>query len=397
MGGGSNSSMPPPSAEEVELQKAQLELLQQNRAETDAFKPILMEQFGLRQKSSIKGTPEYDRSQELQSDIASLKNSLDTGKRANGYAMDEADTIDYTRRMKLMQQELYKVDSAVDYTDEQRGINAQQRTLQKSQTEVSLLQAQKLKLALEGNAPVSQGTIQRKAQEFQAFKEQAARNGNPIFGDTPEEAFSTSTSGTQALKGFNDNWKLVEDAERRGEVAQGFGNLATGVQSGGMAQSVLRGGVPDLGTGRQLPMYTQAMQPYQFQRQGQFQASMANAQADATREAGMMSMVGSIAGVGAGLAIRSSKKFKKDIKEEGGKAISSLRKTKMYTFRYKEEDDDAKPHIGMIAERAPKEIITKDGQHLDVGDYLGLLASSVKSIDKELSRLKGKKKEAANA
>lgn len=403
MGGGSDVSFPGPSQEERDLQRQQLELLQQSRAETDAFKPILMQEFGLVPKYTIEGTEEFKKSKELQKAIDENQTYLDRGYNASGYQYTDADNNYFKEYIPQLRRQLATVQSAVMKTEAQIAKEAKQAEIEGATNEVSLLQAKKLKMALEGNLPISEGTIQRKAQEFQKFKEQAARNGNPIFGDTPEEAFSTSTAGTQAIKAFNDNWKLVEDQERQGQVSQGFGNLATGVQTGGTQGAISRPGVPDLGTGKLLPFYSQAMQPYQFDRQGQFQAGATNATNAAQRQAGLMSMVGSLGGAATtgALLMASSEKFKKGIKATGDKgdkkALSVLRSAKTFNYKYKGEGKETGEHTGVVIERgAPKDIISKDGEHINIGDYVGLLHSSVRALSKEVEKLKGKKKEVAN-
>lgn len=393
MGGGPSVDFPQPSQEERDLQRKQLQLLDQQSAEINAFKPILTQQYGLK--------PTYGDNPQATALLKKIQDST----AAHGGDANNAETMGY--RKQFTDQgfdvgENWRGNYITGYekTPEQKTIDDQNLKLQTAQGDVSLLQAQRLKAALEGTLPVSQGSIQRKTEQFAQLKEQAARAGNPIFGDDPESAFSHSTAGTQMLKSFTDQWRSAEDAERRGDIQTGFGNLGTSAQTSGMEQSVLRSGVPDLGTGKALPGYVSALQPYQFDRQGQFQANQANAQNSAQRFAGIMSLAGQAGGSAAGLYALSSEDSKKDIKPVNDKgdarALSSLRSTKMHTFSYKDEGDTPSHH-GPIAERSPKEIITPDGRHVDVMNYIGLLHSSVRALDKEVTRLKARKKEAVNA
>ena len=241
------------------------------------------------------------------------------------------------------------------------------------------------------------------------FKENMARAGNPVFGDSPDSAFSTSTAGTQALKSFNSNWKLLEDAERRGELTAGIESLNTSVglnsalrgEATDIASSLRNvgqvtgsrpgfgGGVPNLGTGALLPGYINALQPYQMQRAGQFQADVMNQQSRDSRFAGLMNLVGTGAGAGsaAALATLSSKKYKKNIKEvDDKKALSLLRKTKMYTWKYKTEPTSTPLHHGPIVEYSPKEIVAYTGEHIDVISHMGLMHSALRALDKKVSR-----------
>lgn len=248
MGDSPSVQFPQPSSTELEIQQEQLSLLREAAAERSAFEPILLDQYGYKKIKNEDGTFSYA------------------------------------------------------LTDEQSAYNESLKKYNDLQLELGTAQAEKTKKALEGTLPVSEGTVQRKADEFRILKENAARAGNPIYGDTPETAFSLTTSGQQLLQSFNKTYKLAEDAERRGEVAQGFGNIATNVGSTAGGVSLTQPGVPNLGTGELLPQYTAALQPYQFQRSGEFQASGINAQTASQRQAGLMQMVGQLGGTALGYA-----------------------------------------------------------------------------------------------
>jgi len=87
------------------------------------------------------------------------------------------------------------------------------------------LQIERQKRALEGNLPVSEALQQRKSENFRIFKEQQARIGNTITGDDPDTAVANTTAGTQSLNSFRDEFNLLEDAERRGEIQTGQANI----------------------------------------------------------------------------------------------------------------------------------------------------------------------------
>lgn len=399
MGGSSNTTQfPEPSQEEKDLQKKQLELLQQQEDETNAFKPLLLSQFGLeadyghRDPTSEQTTAYNNQEATLRANIASAQASGDV----NQIIAAQSAWGDFVKNGLQGTEYVKGYKKTADQVEKDQAYNS----LLKNQNEVTNLQLDRQKKALAGDLPISEGTTQRKTQEWALFKEQMARAGNPVFGDSPEEAFSTSTAGTQALKAFNANWKLVEDSERRGEITTGASllNQSIGLSSGLRSDAIqTAGAIPDLGTGKLIPGYVGALQPYQFQRQGQFSANAANATANAQREAGMMSMVGNLAGSAAGLYALSSKKYKKNIKEGDDQgALSSLRKTKMFKFDFKDEKDKGEArHYGPIVEHSPKGIVSPDGEHIDVMNMIGMITSSIRALDKELVTLKGRKKEAA--
>jgi hypothetical protein len=385
MGGGDTSvNYPGPSKEEKDLQREQLELLRMQRSETEAFKPILLEQYGI--------TPTYDSSGKL-----------------TGY---EYTTEQQTRRSKEMALQDLSLETM---TKQLEKLNAGPTALEKAQEEVGLLQAERTKKALSGELPLSEGTVSRKQAEWDQFKESMARAGNPIFGDSPESSFSNTTAGNESLQAFNQAWKVAEDAERRGDISVGaqlvnestslasslrgaaYG-ASSGFRSSGLSTTDLYQGVPELGTSKLLPSYLSALQPYQLQRQGEFQADATNATNAATRYAGLMNMTGAIAGgLGSAMLIRSSKKFKKNIKDmDERKALSSLRKMKVYTFDYKEEPTSKiGRHIGPVVEESPEEIVEPGGTHINLVNQIGLLSASLRALDSKLLKLEGLKKEAA--
>jgi hypothetical protein len=290
--------------------------------------------------------------------------------------------------------------------------------------------------------------LQREKEEFTKFKEAMARTGNPISGDTPEEATATTTPGRQSLKTFRERWGILKDAERRGELTSGMSLL---LQQQGLASDIENrrvqrllalsqppgvgySGVPvsavgdvigrayGLTSGRRLYGFGQSMagtqsllagygaalQPYQFQRGMEFSAAATNAKLAAQRKAGLWGGLGSLIGSGlkaygtyAGLsAMASSVDFKKDINrltaKDEKKILDMVKDTATHTYRYKGEASKGKKRLGLLAEEAPVQIRTEDGKHLDVGNYLGLLFASIKALDRKIDRklLRGKKKNA---
>lgn len=103
----------------------------------------------------------------------------------------------------------------VSYALNQNAVAALRDKVQK----ISDLQFQRAQAGLSGTLPVSAGTQQAKAREFGILKENAARRGIRIMGDSPETATSDSTTGNEILRGFNSRYGLVEGQERSGDLA----------------------------------------------------------------------------------------------------------------------------------------------------------------------------------
>ena len=83
------------------------------------------------------------------------------------------------------------------------------------------------------------------------------------------------------------------------------------------------------------------------ERQNMLQAQMANQQAKATQNAGMMSMIGNVAGSAAGLAMFSDRRLKTDI-QKVGETNAGL---PIYTYKYK---GDNKTQMGVMAQDVEK-------------------------------------------
>lgn len=318
--------------------------------------------------------------------------------------------------------------------------------------------------ALKGELPLSEAGQRQKRDEFTAFKEQMARSGNPIEGDTPESASTTTTAGAQALKAFTERWGLVQEAERRGELTAGsqavLARMGIASDIGARAREGMLGAVPSYGIpstylgqvggrggalggtgglvgipqhlafGAVSPDFQGALQPFQLQRAATIQNQMANAQLAMQHAAGQRE-VGSAIGTGVGTAlglglgaflgpaafpslaltplkgallggamggafgggigrITSSPDVKKDIRRAGRRedkrALQMVKDLDGFTFRYKDEDDHAPKRMGMMADRAPRELVSPDGRAIDVGRTLGMLTAATR----ELARRKGR-------
>lgn len=138
--------------------------------------------------------------------------------------------------------------------------------------------------ALAGMLPVSEGTLQRKADEFKLLKENAARRGINIAGDTIDTATSDSTAGVGLLGQFKRSYGLIEDAERRGE-------LAGSVNSGLGILSSAGGTNPGL-----VNAYGSLAAPYANQRMLEYESAVNNFNYKKQGQAGLLSGVGAIGG-----------------------------------------------------------------------------------------------------
>ena len=85
----------------------------------------------------------------------------------------------------------------------------------------------------------------------------------------------------------------------------------------------------------------------------------------------------------AGMAM-SSRKFKRDIEKidesKEKSMLDKLRDLAIYEYNYNMESDSAKKRIGVVTEEAPVEVVSEDGNYLDIMSYLGWLTVCVKQL-----------------
>lgn len=138
------------------------------------------------------------------------------------------------------------------------------------QTELNQLNMDRYERALRGTLPVSEGLTQQKADDFKLLKENAARRGIGISGESPETATSDSTAGAALLGQFNKTYGLRTDAERQAQLSN---NSNSTLSLLGASQDA--GPASLLGVGGNLSnSYSNAAQPYANQRNLEYQAAL---------------------------------------------------------------------------------------------------------------------------
>ena len=336
-----------------------------------------------------------------------------------GYGLETTQEVDSPATMDEYESILNE-EKMKDYRDklskrEQMAFDQEQLAYDYSKKMYGLLDlsTQRQEKALKGELPLSEATKQQKLKEFQQLKETVARSGGGIDGDTPETAVGRGTAGNEALGEFTRRWGLVEDTERRGEITSGgqmalaqYGatsdvanrRIGTGADAGpGYAFNAgnYGPGATIGGYGSLVSGYGNIGATYAGQRQFEYGGLLQNYQQQQQNQAGMYQLYGQAAGAGLGIAaLASSKTFKKDIlemePEEEDKSLSLVSKGKVYKWNYKGEKDGARRHMSLMAEEAPDGVRTPDGKHLDVGNYLGMLHSSIKALDRKVMSLSSK-------
>jgi len=148
-------------------------------------------------------------------------------------------------------------------------------------------------LALEGKLPVSPGMESNLAEQQKILQEGLSRKGG--------SGYNLSTAGIQSLGLFNRNAEMMREEARRGQISSGQGLISSGLSNimGQQGQQYSQGqnmGLP--GFSALQGAYGQAYQPFQFNRNMEFQANQQTAANRAGLLGGAMGMVGTAGGIG---------------------------------------------------------------------------------------------------
>jgi hypothetical protein len=90
--------------------------------------------------------------------------------------------------------------------------------------------------------------------------------------------------------------------------------------------------------------------------------------------------------------IYSSREFKTDIRpfteSDYAHVLDEVGKTDVFHYHYKEASLKDQPHVGVIAEASPREILDKSGKMVSLGDYSGFLLAAVKAQQAQIEAMK---------
>jgi hypothetical protein len=87
----------------------------------------------------------------------------------------------------------------------------------------------------------------------------------------------------------------------------------------------------------------------------------------------------------------SSRKYKSDITPlehgEYSEILEQLIETDVVRYRFYQDENETE-HLGLIAEDAPRDIVTPDGEALSLSDYCAFLLAATKAQQEEIEALK---------
>jgi len=378
-GGPDEVQAPPPTAEEKELMRQQSEMISlQNQ--------LLKEQM---------------------SEVAKARETME-----DYYEIYDKETMKdlLTTELEMSQKSLSMMNEYLD---------REPTELEKRWEDISLLQAERQEKALRGELPVSEGTMQRYEEEKEALQERLSRK----VGRDWEE----STPGIQAMDEFESRWSALMDAERRAEIDRGSAMMLSTMgytseiaqQRGWVAPGTVANPASAFGRGMSLleskssygygaslsglqgagSSIAQAYQPYQFQRGMEFDAARFNAEMAQKQQAGMMQLVGTVAG-GAMAKIPMSDKRTKERVLPISDALRKVLALKGYSWKYKPEYDEHNElgrRFGVMAqdlEEVEPDMVYTDpdtGIKYVKADFHGLFVEAFKELAERVQRLEERK------
>lgn len=356
-GGGGGLSFAGAGTQEQQLQQESINLLRQWQDQIAQLRPLLLEQSGTQE---IPNPEFEDLNRVLQNQFRAIQpenvRAIQEG-RAPNFGIESASSRQNLNRAQRIINQLRNVPSTVlgatperqaqearlsqlqeqttglfetqlgqlqRQLEEQQSPGAiaareQQRTLEEQFRGVVGQQLERQQAALAGELPVSEALKRQEQQAFEQFKDAQGRAGNIILGDTPAEAAARGTGAQNALSRFKERFELAKERERTGIIQgeagisqaglgqvsqiglQGLlpGQLPTpGISPLAAAQPGFTGAIPSLTS--QFPGLfggvSQALQPFQFGQNLQFQAASQQSANEAAIKAAKYQAFGSIAG-----------------------------------------------------------------------------------------------------
>ncbi len=88
----------------------------------------------------------------------------------------------------------------------------------------------------------------------------------------------------------------------------------------------------------------------------------------------------------------SSRDLKKDVTpvspDENRAILQRIRELQLVRYRYKEEDAERKPHLGLIAEDSPADLLSENGRAVSLYDYVGYLTAGMQALARDNERVR---------
>lgn len=87
--------------------------------------------------------------------------------------------------------------------------------------------------------------------------------------------------------------------------------------------------------------------------------------------------------------VASEREMKMNISNIEDNALDKVCATQVYTFQYKETEDN-QLNIGVMANEAPKEVLTPDGKRVSLNNMVGMVWKAVQELNQKVDSIKGR-------
>lgn len=278
-GGKTTVVVPGPTAEQIELQRMELEILRKRQQEEAMLAPLLYEKMGYKYTPVGEVNPDWVA---INQKIEAIKNN----PRRIGSAIWSAVKLQQLQN-QLASTPQYLQNARIEKMTDEEYYNTLSE-MEKAQYDINKALAERQQLALQGKLPVSpQALAEWDAKETELRNKLSAHMGDMYDQSEAWKNFQTAKAN------------FIEEAQR--------GQLSTGEQlmlagTGAFNQALANASTQPLSiAGRSagtVGLMNNAINQYNAQRQMALQAALANAQSKAQSAAGFGSLLGSLIGAG---------------------------------------------------------------------------------------------------
>jgi len=281
-GGRTTVNVPGPTAEQIELQRMELEMLRKQQQEEAMLAPLRYEKMGYKYTPVGEVNPDWVA---INQKIEAIKNNPSLIQRIGSRVISAVELQQLQNQLASTPQ--YLQNARIEKMTDEEYYNTLSE-MEKAQYDINKALAERQQLALQGKLPVSpQALAEWDAKETELRNKLSAHMGDMYDQSEAWKNFQTAKAN------------FIEEAQR-GQISTGEQLMLAG--TGAFNQALANASTQPLSiAGRSagtVGLMNNAINQYNAQRQMALQAAVANAQSKAQSAAGFGSLLGSLIGAG---------------------------------------------------------------------------------------------------